>query len=407
VHATQGKNNFMTTLAQNEKYRPALDGLRGIAILLVLLYHAKLDLFDGGFLGVDIFFVISGYLITAHLQSEILTTGRLSLSGFYAKRIKRLLPSVFVLLTVALAVWTFLFLDKPEETFKFFESVKYSSLGLANVFFQRNASRVFFAISDRVPLLHFWSLAIEEQFYLIWPLVMIFCAGLFKTKKINAGLFRRRLSIVLIFIVMGSFLSSLYMTAIAHEEIAFFWMPARAWELGLGALLVVFQNKLSSRFTEANADKWIAAGLTLIFVSIFFLARKLPYPALGAILPTLGAAFCICGQQVSLSSRLTRLLSWPPLVKVGVLSFGLYLWHWPIITMFRIYQNNVVLSAPIMTLAIALSFVAAALNLKFIENPGRYKLFKNKKPWQPILWGCLSMGFVVLATVVIQLNLMK
>ena len=222
-------------MISEKNYRPDIDGLRAVAVLLVIAYHAHIPGFSGGFVGVDVFFVISGFLITRMLSDEIIETGTVRLGNFYAKRIRRLFPAAAFVLIGCILLWALFLTGVKSDTLAFIKSIKYSVAGLANLYFYQNTGGYFDNASDEMPLLHMWSLAVEEQFYLLWPFLLLLVP-----RKSKNHLVRRNLIILLIICVAISFVASAYFVHADENfrSIAFYSMPLRAWELGIGGLLV-------------------------------------------------------------------------------------------------------------------------------------------------------------------------
>ncbi|HET9436165.1 MAG TPA: acyltransferase, partial [Candidatus Limnocylindrales bacterium] len=277
-------------------FRPDVEGLRGLAVALVVLFHAGLPV-PGGFVGVDVFFVISGFLITGLLLREHERAGRVSLTRFYARRIRRLLPAAAVVVVATLAAtWAFIGpLDRPDVI----ADGAAAALSVSNIRFALAEGDYFAAISQPSPFLHFWSLSVEEQFYLAWPALLL-VAG--RGRRLFVGL-------VLGLIVAGSFAANLLLTETAVGW-AFYSLPTRAWQLGLGGLLAVLAGQIGSpgRLVAAlgGLSGWVALGA--IAATGLALAESTPYPGWAALLPTVAAAVLIAtgtiagGPRVALAS---------------------------------------------------------------------------------------------------------
>jgi peptidoglycan/LPS O-acetylase OafA/YrhL len=333
-------------------YRPEIDGIRAIAVLAVLLFHLGLSC-AGGYVGVDVFFVISGFLITRLLRQQQ-AAGTLTLSGFWSRRIRRLWPAMAVMLVAACgASWKWLL---PVDFKEFGASLVAQATLSSNVYFWTKAG-YFDAAAEVTPLLHTWTLAIEEQFYLLFPL--LFVAGPVMTPA--------RLRAVVIALVAGSFALSAYGTY-SHPSAAFFLLPSRAWELGLGALvcLVGTPGRLSSSARAVAA--WV--GLGAIAYAVFIYTARTPFPGAAALLPCAGTALLIAGTE-SRRHMLTRLLSSKPLVFVGLISYSLYLWHWPLIVFWTYLKTDPALSGTDKLSLLALSFAAAVASYYLVETPVR------------------------------------
>ncbi|MDJ0979653.1 MAG: acyltransferase family protein [Erythrobacter sp.] len=335
------------------QYRPDIEGLRAVAIVPVLLFHAGVDALRGGYVGVDIFFVISGFLITQIILKEI-EQGQFSIVRFYQRRVARILPALyFMLAIVSLAVGAVLGL--PSEIAKFFDSLAASAAFGSNIYFWSEIN--YFARSaDSLPLLHTWSLGVEEQFYILFPLLLV----------LLRGLDRRRLAIAL----SGIAITSLGVGTLVHQsypEADFYLLPFRAWELLIGSLLALgLAPKLGHRLSTLAA----MAGFGLIGVSVLFLVSWLPFPSPLALLPCLGTALLIAYGPGTFAARF---LSLAPMRWIGLISFPLYLWHWPIIALYREATGRSLDYRETIALIIA-SLVAATVSYVIVEKPARNRL---------------------------------
>lgn len=335
-------------------YRRDIDGLRAIAVLPVVFSHAGVAGFSGGFVGVDVFFVISGFLITGILAREI-DAGRFSLLGFYERRARRILPALFAMLTICLAVgyalcppWMYSALAKSAVATIFFSS---------NMWFLYSTGDYFGNSAEYEPLLHTWSLAVEEQFYLVFPLLLW---GLARWRKSWTLAVIAGLSAV-------SFAAAVWATQVAPLS-NFFLTPLRAWELGLGALLALGAFPGTER--RGVVEVVAAAGLAAICASIVLLTSETPFPGLAAAPTCLGAAAIIWagGQRQTWTGRL---LSTRAAVGVGLISYSLYLWHWPPLVVARLFGGSAHIEAGPAAALIVLSLVLAVLSWRFVERPFR------------------------------------
>ncbi|WP_247456287.1 MULTISPECIES: acyltransferase family protein [unclassified Bradyrhizobium] len=334
------------------KYRADIDGLRAIAVLSVLAFHYNAAL-PGGFTGVDVFFVISGFLITQQLSAEI-SNGTFSILNFYDRRIRRIVPALAVVL--AFSLWIGKFLLLPGDYKSMAASAAYAALGASNFFFLSNTG-YFDQASDLMPLLHTWSLGVEEQFYLAWPLLLALLATGRKRIDLAAAI---GAAVVILFGASLFWLDT-------DPKGAFYLVLPRAWELALGALLV-FLPPLPQRIGTTA----IAAGLALIAAG-FVLVHASSFPGASALYPCAGAALVIWPRETE--SKLGFWLG--KLRPIGLISYSLYLWHWPVWVLFRHYINN---AEPNWLEAIALVVVSIALasvSFRFIEKPFR------KLKWNP------------------------
>jgi peptidoglycan/LPS O-acetylase OafA/YrhL len=342
------------TLHTGHSYRPEIDGLRAIAIIAVVFFHTKLAFFGGGFVGVDVFFVISGFLIGRLVYRDI-REARFSFVQFYLRRAKRILPA---LITVLLACNVIAFaLLSPAELTKYSQECFAAALSASNIFFARMPS-YFDSSSIYRPLLMTWSLGVEEQFYLLFPL------GLFLIHRFA----RRSVFTWILAITILSFVSSALIVN-QYPMFAFYLLPTRAWELGLGVLIAVYQvqRKTALQLRPAMANILGVLGIALIAVSILVYTENTRFPGLPAILPTVGTAFLILAEN-SLVNR--RLLASRPLVFVGLVSYSWYLWHWPLLSFARIVGGGLLSPAEAVLIAL-LSFAVAVLSYRFIEQPLR------------------------------------
>lgn len=351
---------------------PHLDGIRGIAVLIILLFHLDFSLVGGGFIGVDVFFVLSGYLITRIIFRD-LDAGNFSFSSFYARRIRRIFPALFVML-FATSLVAIAFLGAKEFA-DFAKAFRYSSVQFSNFLFSREID--YFDVGQpKNPLLHTWSLAVEEQFYLFWPLL------LFSAHK----LLPRRITLFWLVLVLciGSFISCLYFTKI-DSMTAFYMLHTRAWELGIGAFIAI---AALPRITQTKyADILAISGIALILFAAFFYTTE-SFPGFKAVVPCIGTALIIYS-GLSCTGNVHKLLSCRPLVWTGLISYSLYLWHWPIIAFYKSYFG-MELSLPIQITMITLSIALAAFSYKYIETPFRKGVFTSRK--------VIVMGLTVLVS---------
>ena len=338
--------------SSSSAYRADIDGLRALAIVPVLLFHVAAPGFHGGFVGVDVFFVISGYLITGIVAREV-AAGRFSLLDFYRRRALRIFPALFVMLAVYAAVAYATLL--PGELAAFAKSMLATALFSSNFYFHQS-SGYFAPAAHAMPLLHTWSLAVEEQFYLVWPLLLMLLAH--RTRHAAVGL-----AAVLAALSFGA-----AAWGVSHDPAGSFYLShARAWELLIGALLVW----LPPRVLVHRGLRELTAGLGLaaILVAVKFFNQGTPFPGPMALLPVLGAAAIIAAGAAG-PTAVGRVLSLRPLVFIGRVSFSLYLWHWPLIVF---AQTALFLeqTAAVRMLLVLLSFGLAVLSWRFVETPFR------------------------------------
>ncbi|MCB5200694.1 acyltransferase, partial [Loktanella sp. TSTF-M6] len=303
-------------------YRRDIDGLRTLAVVPVVLGHAGLGLFAGGFVGVDVFFVISGFLITGILVRE-LEQGRFSLIDFYERRARRILPALFVVLAACIVVFWFLLL--PQHYVVIGKAGIASLLFSSNIYFFRIDSAYFANATSMQPLLHTWSLAVEEQFYIVFPVLLWLIAAWRRTSR----------TLLIAGLSLASFALAVWMVP-RHPVAAFYLTPTRVWELGLGALLAL--GAFPALRHRLLAELVAAAGLVAIAWAVFTLDKTDPFPGLNALAPCLGAVAIIwAGQsQITLTGRL---LSTRGMVGIGLMSYSLYLVHWPVLVAARILTS--------------------------------------------------------------------
>lgn len=344
------------------KFRPDIEGLRAIAVGFVLLAHAGVPGMHGGFIGVDVFFVISGFLITGLLLREVDRTGRISFADFWARRAKRLLPAASIVLVASmLLTWWAM----PVTTWRQICGDILASATYVINWRLASQSVDYFAGTEPSPVQHFWSLAVEEQYYLVWPLLI----GLVVLAT-RGAVHRRRLAIgmALLCVIVPSLAWSIYATTTDPAK-AYFVTHTRLWELGIGALVAVtatFWNRLPVRV--ATAVMW--AGLIALVAVAIPLADEQNWPGSRALIPTLATTAVIAGGSRGVPNLPLRLLGSKPFLFVGGLSYGAYLWHWPLLVTFDAKYGP--LPWPVKLLISLGSLVPAWFTLKFVENPVRF-----------------------------------
>ena len=362
------------------EFRPDIEGLRGIAILLVLLFHAGLPWTPGGFVGVDVFFVISGFLITGKLWRESQQPGGLNITRFYAWRIRRLLPAALVAIAVITLVG--LLLAAPLDRSELAADGAASALSIANMRFIGSVD-YFAATTSPSPFLHFWSLSVEEQFYLVWPALIVLLTW--------RGGSSRRLIVALLIGVVASFALSIWLTD-ASPARAFYLLPARVWQLGVGGLLALIGVAGTSR--RAGALAW--AGLAAVAVAGVALTAEMPYPGLAALLPTAGAVALLYGGAAP--SGPMRLLAAAPLRFLGKISYSLYLWHWPLLVLPLMFLERALTGVEIVA-SVAVAIGVSWLSWRFVEQPFRYgDRSRRATSWSAIRVGVAGILSVALFT---------
>ncbi len=344
------------TSRPGSEFRPDIEGLRGVAVLLVLLFHADLVGVPGGFIGVDVFFVISGFLITGLLLRERERSGRIGFRAFYARRVRRLLPAGLVALTATLVASALVLppLDQPQSLV----DGAAAALSVSNIRFAAASGDYFASVASPSPFLHFWSLSVEEQFYLAWPALLFLAA--------RGRLPRVTLAVVLGVIAVTSLLVNLFLTDVAVNW-AFYSLPSRAWQLAIGGLLAVAAQPL----TRVPVPILVTGGwlglVGLILASVVF-DGSLAYPGLPALVPTLGAALLVASGTLRFGPG--ALLAVGPLRYLGRISYSLYLWHWPVLVLPAVALEAAPPLAGRLGLA-GLAIILASLSWRLIEEPFR------------------------------------
>lgn len=388
-------NTHDTTQIPMISYRPDIDGLRAIAVSIVIAYHAKFFGFSGGFVGVDVFFVISGYLITQMLTKELSMMGKISLVNFYSRRFLRLLPALLSMLLFTLTIWYFFFIGIPNDTNALIKSAQYAAFGFANLFFGKNTLGYFDNHTDLMPLLHTWSLGVEEQFYLVWPLML---ALLFFFDKKN---FKKTAPILITGICLFSFLSTEYYLQSGKINDAFYLPYFRAWELGAGALIALYHDHIFIFFRKRQKKYFSLESLmsvvgisAIAFASTYYNHDTL-FPGMYALLPVFGTVFLIIG-GLGGNHFIKNILSSPPLVKIGLLSYGWYLFHWPLLSFLNVWYLGDLPPLELRISSVIVSLILSALSLKFFEAPIRHGVFFQKRnPYLIIFIGFVCALFVV------------
>ena len=356
-------------------YRPDIDGLRAISVIFVILFHADLLWIQGGFIGVDIFFVISGYLITRSIDKEMLGNV-FSFKAFYFRRIRRIIPVlVFVMLVITIPACLFLFANDLET---FGRTALHTILSTNNFYLWIKGSNYFVGNTELMPLLHTWSLSVEEQFYFIWPPILLLLHRYLNLKN--------RLYFIILFIVIGLGLS--VFLASFYPKVAYFLLPARLFELSLGAGLALFWDKIPELSRNKNNGISVV-GLLLILLPVFLLNGLSTFPGFNAFYPCLGAVLLILsGKNSHTKGIVNRLLTIKPLVFIGLLSYSMYLWHWPIFSFIK--YVGLELTSDKLIVALTSTVLLSYFSWKFIEKPFRYRFKYNfSKTLLVILLPCL------------------
>ena len=381
--------------AEQARFRPDIEGLRAVAVLAVVLFHAEVPGFSGGYVGVDVFFVISGFLITGLLWREANTTGTVRLRNFYGARARRLLPASALVGVVTMVASVALL--NPLQVPSVITDGILSALYVSNIWFIMRGVDYFASHAGPSPFQHYWSLGVEEQFYLVWPAVILGTAWLIRLAlrrtRVQATSSQRPYLVVLSLVAGVSFLLSLAATPLA-PAVAFFSLPTRAWQLaagGLVALTAVRWRRLPQR--AAAVTGWV--GLALILLACTWLRPTTMYPGVAALLPVLGAVLVIGAGCATHSVGCGRVLGMTPMRAIGRVSYSWYLWHWPVLLLVPAWLGHPLGLAGRVAAAL-LSGVLAMLTLRFIENPLRFAA-----PIRGSAWASLGLGAAVTAVAVI------
>tara|TARA_B100000787_G_C16186061_1_gene294712 strand:+ start:265 stop:2211 length:1947 start_codon:yes stop_codon:yes gene_type:complete len=362
-------------------YRSEIDGLRAIAVGAVILYHAQIsilghNIFKGGFIGVDIFFVISGYLITSIILKELISTGSFSFRNFYERRIRRLLPALLLVMLASLPfAWFYLM---PSDLIEFSKSIIYSLSFGSNFYFHYSGQEYGTTIGLYKPFLHTWSLSVEEQYYILFPILFFL---VFKY-------FRKYLPQILILGLLAS-LGFADWTSRNYTSVSFYFLHTRMWELLAGSLLAYFEVKLGHRSKHKKLNLiFPSVGLFLIGYSILFFNDRMLHPSLYTLIPVIGVCLIIWFTQKN--EIITKLLSTKLFVGIGLISYSMYLWHYPVFAFSRITyftENNILRELLLMIIIFTLSIIT----YYFIERPARNRKFKFKYFFILIIISSLSI----------------
>ena len=368
-------------------FRPDIDGLRAVAVVLVVAFHCGISALGSGFVGVDIFFVLSGYLITSILVAEERTTGRIDFAAFYARRVRRLLPASALMLLVTLAVCAMVM--APAELAFAARAGRATSLYLANYFFATNAADYFSADVKNNPLLHMWSLAVEEQFYVFWPLLILAGGKLAR----RAAMARGAVAWVLAVMTGASLALCLIMSTRASVD-SFYGLPTRAWEFGLGGLasLIPLDGQTARRLP------WQVVGVTG-FAGVVLSGVMIPangnFPGWLALFPVVTTVLVLVAAQAKPANPVARLLGTRPFQWVGTLSYSWYLWHWPFLVLYAVIFSEVSTVGRVSAALLALG--VAAVTYQWVENPIRFHpaLTRSAAPARSLALGLglLIVGF--------------
>lgn len=396
----------VVAVASKSRFRPDVEGLRAIAVGLVVLFHAGFPWFPGGYVGVDVFFVISGFLITGLLIREVQRTGRLSIKDFYVRRIRRILPMstlVLVVTVICAALWM-----TGTESAVASIAASWAALFVANWYFAASASDYFDTSTQTNPILHYWSLGVEEQFYVIWPLLLIVAILIARWRGASVkSLLRGALVGLLILCAISLWWSA---TKTGEEgQWAFFGLHTRLWELGFGGLLAYALPKLG-QIPRAAAQVMATVGVVLIVCAAVLFTELTVFPGIAALAPVGGAMLLIAaGSSDKVTVSRPTLVGWvlatKPMQYLGARSYNLYLWHWPVLVFAAMWSSprtfggsdtsHLTMPALVAVMAIAVALVLTAVTFRFIEQPLRHSLMlKQVRTAFP-----LALGMIVLVLI--------
>ncbi|CAN5254835.1 SGNH hydrolase domain-containing protein [soil metagenome] len=367
-------------------FRPDIEGLRAVAVVAVVLFHAEVPGIGGGYVGVDVFFVISGFLITGLLWREVSTTGSVRLRNFYGARMRRLLPAsaaVGIITMIASA----LLLPPLRLPTVLYDGIA-SALYVGNYWFVLDHVNYFADLLTPSPFLHYWSLGVEEQFYLVWAPMMLGTAWLVRlVRKRRSALSRRPYLVLIGFVAIASFALSLVITYVV-PALAFFSLPTRAWQLALGGLIALTAHQCQ-RLTPRTATLTGWTGLAMITLACLWFTPTTPFPGTAALLPTLGATLIIAAGCATPTHGCGHLLSQPAMRAIGRISYSWYLLHCPVLVLTPALLGHP-LSLPQRLAAALLAAALAWLTTRYIENPLRFNPTIRNSPWRSLTLGTIA-----------------
>jgi peptidoglycan/LPS O-acetylase OafA/YrhL len=379
-------------------FRPDIEGLRALTLVAILLFHAGVPGADGGFVGPDIFFIISGFVITGQLWGQVSSTGTIGLRSFYGSRARRLLP-VSALVGVVTVIASVYLLPPPQARSVMGDGIA-SALYVCNYWFIGQNVDYFSTHLPPSPFQHYWTLAVEEQFYLVWPLIIIGTALVIRlarqrrsgTRALPAAPSKRPYIVVFALITIGSFALSLLMTYLVPAA-AYFSLPTRAWDLsvgGLAALTLGLWRRMPPR--AAKITGWV--GFALILLACIQFTPGMPYPGAAALVPMIGTVLILGAGSNAPTVGCGRILAWSPMRATGRLSYSWYLWHWPILVLAPILLGFK-FGAVANLVAVFVAGGLAMLTLRFVENPLRYAAPLRRSPRASLAVGGAATALAV------------
>jgi len=382
-------------------FRPDIEGLRAIAVGVVVAFHAGVPGIPGGYVGVDAFFVLSGFLITGMLLDEATGTGRISIANFYARRIRRLLP-LSTLVLIATAAASFLLMP-PLSQAGVASDLRAGALYLANWHFAGQLTDYMAVGVDKSPVLHYWSLAVEEQFYVVWPLIMIVLIGRRPavSKPLGRSVVTRRVGVAIAVIFAASLLWSV-LAAQHTDPYAYYGLHTRAWELASGGALAVLRPQLPRMASAVGAVAgWL--GLVLLVSSALLFDAATPFPGWAALAPVGGTVLMVLAGANGTGGGVPRLLSVPAMRYIGRISYAWYLWHWPCLVLLKALPEGAGTppSGARTLAAVALSFLLAAVSHTLVENPVRRSRWLSVVRRRSLVLGAALTGGSVMAAVLL------
>jgi peptidoglycan/LPS O-acetylase OafA/YrhL len=402
ANAAKGISDQHVRAGAHDGFRPDIEGLRAIAVLAVVLFHAAVPGLGGGYVGVDVFFVISGFLITRLLWREANATGTVRLRNFYAARSRRLLPASALVGAVTLIASVLLL--PPLRAYEVLMDGIASALYVSNYTFLLQGVDYFGAEQSQSPFLHYWSLGVEEQFYIVWAPLVLFTAwltGRIRRKgRTNDSSSRRPFIVALGLVAAASFALSLFITYVM-PAVAFFSLPTRAWQLAIGGLVALTAERwLHLSYRTALFSGLIGLGMIALACGLF--DSTMLYPGAAAILPTAGAALVIGAGCATPTAGCGRLLGAKSMRAIGRISYSWYLWHWPVLVLAPVIVGHE-LNLTGRLIAAGFSAVLAVATLRFVENPLRFAPKLRQSSWRSLgLGAAVTVATVCVGAVLVM-----